>query len=426
MEEKYLWKVENGALIDLPSNAIFQKKLLEQKFAGRFKLTFLNRKNPLAAPFFAYFNENVNYVGLCGSSEIRNSDAAIGRYVVATEDINFNTKIVQSDAYVAVIDTTSLQYCLTCLGETKTGTTIRCRSANCKVRYCSIQCKNSNTTHRYECQTAYHTLVFGNEIMMKLAIQMVFRALATFGDDIDRLRAAVEEIIGINCNNNSVNNNNNNNNAMPATVTDDDRSKFNCIMSLQANEYPEFERNWFEAFSIIMQLPEIQNLFRSHDDKIFLQHLLAHNLRVGCINCFETELIKDVRMCRLYHTVSFFNHSCSPNVLLFLEGQKVYGIASRKIAIGEHLCIDYKGFSKYITTQNRQKILHDAWNFQCECARCAAGVEITKASIENATNLSVDELERRLGAASGNWTPELGAQIIAYQRKLENLFFLET
>lgn len=158
---------------------------------------------------------------------------------------------------------------------------------------------------------------------------------------------------------------------------------------------------------------------------MFLQHFLAYNLKIAATNAFKTKVDKDVLMCRLFDTPSFFNHSCSPNVIHCIEGKRMYCIASRPIKRREHLCIDYIGFSKYIIKTERKQELGSRWDFSCRCVRCNNRDEIEQTRIDYFCGLSIPSIAAILSGAD-RWTTEVGAQIIAYQKKLEKSFSYAT
>lgn len=95
-------------------------------------------------------------------------------------------------------------------------------------------------------------------------------------------------------------------------------------------------------------------------------------------------------------------------------------MSSRRILANEHLCIDYRGFSEYITTADRRRELQETWGFVCQCERCTHD-EITAAAIQEASALTITQLRNRLKNAN-IWTREVAALIIAYQRKFKALF----
>lgn len=237
---------------------------------------------------------------------------------------------------------------------------------------------------------------------------MIFKALDIFDvivpQDVDRLRGVVEQIYqdmqiqGL----------------WLAQVTEN-TEEFSCITQLHGTEYHNLGNDCHEAFSILMQFPRVAYIFRNQQDQCFLQHLLAQYLAVVYSNSFEIQ-VAGVKMCNLYHTLSFFNHSCSPNVLHIIVGNKMHLIAARNINQNEELFIGYKAFSEEISTVERRQALMVSWNFHCNCVRCQEPQEITNTLIR----LQTAALKRNYATfmqnlRTGPWNLNIGAQIIAYQ-----------
>lgn len=406
-----IWKPElqQDRYIDLFENVIFKRKLLTKTSPTKnFEFKFRKKADCLKNDVL---NQHDSYPEMTEAVDIT-MDPVYGRCLTANRDIPFETKIAETKPYVAVVDCTDEGYCRNCFRDTVPS---RSKICHCKtVKFCGRPCQDENETHKYECGTAYHTIEFRTELHLKAAMEMVFKALAIFGGDVDELKRAVEEM--------RLDDNNNRRQIPRPTRTP--LEKFQCVMGLEGKVYAGFERQLFETYSFIMQLPKISALFSSVEDKRFLQHLLAQNLLVIASNSFESELIPDIRMLRLYDVASFFNHSCLPNVLTYLEGGTLHCVASRKIEEGEILCIDYGNFSKEITQDDRQKYLDTGdWCFMCNCLRCQhnqAGEEITKAEIDDALKLDREALKETLRTATPNWDRNVAIRIIAYDQSISN------
>jgi len=66
---------------------------------------------------------------------------------------------------------------------------------------------------------------------------------------------------------------------------------------------------------------------------------------------------------------SFFNHSCSPNVIYYPFNEKMVFGALRNIKVGEELCISYIGIYGNYDYIDRYRLLNQ-WNFTCGCIKC--------------------------------------------------------
>lgn len=66
---------------------------------------------------------------------------------------------------------------------------------------------------------------------------------------------------------------------------------------------------------------------------------------------------------------SYFNHSCSPNVLKRREGRVMRYVLARDVSCGQQLCIDYKDIL-HLCVAERRTTLKENWFFDCKCDRC--------------------------------------------------------
>lgn len=153
----------------------------------------------------------------------------------------------------------------------------------------------------------------------------------------------------------------------------------------------------------------------------FLQHLIAHFLKVANTNSFENFVLEDVRMCRIYETISFFNHSCAPNILSYMEGPTIRLMACRSIAKNEQLFISYIPFGVEELRQMRRKNLLDGWGISCRCLRCTSP-DITEWDMNRASKLTVAKLRATLRKAT-EWSIHIGACTIVYNEKIQSLLF---
>jgi SET domain-containing protein len=70
----------------------------------------------------------------------------------------------------------------------------------------------------------------------------------------------------------------------------------------------------------------------------------------------------------MYPSASYFNHSCSPNVMKVRLGREIQFVTSREVHSGEELCISYGHTERAV--EERRQVLQDCWGFDCNCNRC--------------------------------------------------------
>jgi len=83
----------------------------------------------------------------------------------------------------------------------------------------------------------------------------------------------------------------------------------------------------------------------------------------------------------VYRTISFVNHSCIPNAVLYIDENgadlKGYGrlVATRQINAGEEILINYIADDWEKSRDARQAALMLGWGFDCSCKACAPALE---------------------------------------------------
>lgn len=325
-----------------------------------------------------------------------------GRSIHAAESMRAGEVVLITDPFASVVQTqTNIRYCLKC--HATDVKFIVCKS--CKLAfYCSTRCKNANLSHKFECGTQFHAI---KDLNIKCAIQMVLEAMVAF-EKFEDLRDFVHQSIE-------------NRNELP---TDSNLlSKLDCILKLQPMEFQtdddvnEARETASNAYKYIITFPKVRKYFKldNKEGSCFLQHFLAHNVSVIFENGFEVELSTKKGNCDrtlIYDILSFFNHSCSPNLFNCIFGNQMVCTTSRRIQRGEQLFISYRPFD-HVSKVKRQKILLDNWNFECHCDRCECPRDANCDEILQANQLNKRQVVSQLNK-SGEWTPLQWAYTLRY------------
>ena len=96
---------------------------------------------------------------------------------------------------------------------------------------------------------------------------------------------------------------------------------------------------------------------------------------------------------------SFFNHSCSPNVIYYPLNGKMVFCALRNINVGEELCISYIGIFRNYDHVDRFRLLNH-WNFTCKCIKCqteklfSVKAYLDSYRLENGRDLDIDSVNK--------------------------------
>lgn len=258
----------------------------------------------------------------------------------AKKEINVGEVIIRSRPFASVVNKTVKRYCLTCHEERNVF--IPCDQCP-NVNFCSLDCKDKNEAHKYECRTEFHNVQYRmNDIDIKLALQVVLEALAIFNGSAASLRRFVEKMPVVIGASNEVDSDEGqpppNPRELPERITDK-KSRFECFMNLHTERDINIKASEVEkGFNNIMNLPKVVEKFRTIKDQSFLQHFIAHDLAIIKANCFH-EKFGATRRALIYDSISFFNHSCAPNVLQFIfKKEKTYSRRRRTI----HMLLEFR------------------------------------------------------------------------------------
>lgn len=330
-----------------------------------------------------------------------------GRYISAAESMNTGKTVIIAQPFAsAVIKCENAAYCLTC--HKTDANLIACKKCS-MVFFCNSKCRSANMTHKFECGTKFHDIL---DLDVKCGIQLIFEAMATFHEFQDLyhfVQMAVENRDGV------------------PTASNSRESRLDCILKLQPKEYHNMrEKNdaretALEAYNNIVQFPEVRRYFGLDNQQAnwFLEHFIAYNISLISENGFRLALTANGNECErilIYGALSFLNHSCSPNLLHFIDRNIMRCVTSHKIHSGDQLFISYQQFDENDSKYERQTML-DHWNFKCRCVRCESPRDINQNELQKAENMNEKELVWELNQIGG-WTPQKGAYIQKYSQLL--------
>lgn len=237
----------------------------------------------------------------------------IGRFVRTNRSHRVGEKVVVAEPYAfSYANNIEFAYCLTCGITSKAIFPCeRCPNAF----FCSILCQLKNKTHRFECGTDFHTNgAIGLDA--KLVIYMVLQGIVAFNNDIDKMRQRTLEIVATL-----------DQNRVPRGSRRA-RHRYECVVRLAADTPDDWQTITEAYYNTILSLPEVNSLFNKYNNKLFLQNLIAHFTKVSIVNGFQ--LNDNVTGRRgnvgtaIYDAASFFNHSCTPNVGVIIQGLYFY------------------------------------------------------------------------------------------------------
>lgn len=401
---------------DLARNKLPIERIVKFYHRGSKELPKRPAGQPIHAPFrrrllgtrsqqYPDFNENIRLGGTIGNRKVETiQDRSETRFSIPA-----GKKIGEAKAFASVVDRTEHSYCISC----KSRTEINHKCIKCGlVLFCSQTCRDKNRAHDFECGTNFHCIGFGDYLDIKLAIQMVFESLVIHGNAVN-LMQAVNQLVGDYCQIDR---------DIPRYIANQ-KDRFKCIMKLHTIYEADcrdscFEEKTLSAYTIISQYEKIATCFDG--DWNFLKNLLGHFIKVINANAFKlSDEGLDIAM--IFDSMSFLNHSCSPNALNFIINDKMLLISSRPIGPSTEICISYvpSFFDARMHRDMRRERLA-RWGFKCKCARCKSREEIPEKYIKDRSRLTVRayyNLEKRINKnieSNATWTTEIGAYCINY------------
>lgn len=366
---------------------------------------------PASGPKYPCFRRNMI---LGRINNVYNRGVISGKNLVAGE------RVFISQPFAAVVRKLDKErYCLTC--HEVYAEFLMCNDCG-TVFYCSPECKSINVTHRYECETFFHEI---DDLDVKLTIQMVFEAMATFPDSLADLIEFVE------------------NETNPLKLRElpknsrNRKSRLQCILKLECERFEnrvgenltEAVKIAKNAFNYMKNFKLVQNYFGDGDGEIFLQHLIVYFTGIIHKNGFDIQLLrKSTKFDRMliYEVLSYFNHSCSPNLINIIDGNVMTFFASEKIHRERQLFINYYGTNfDYEDTVERRRKLQDDFGFPCACRRCkyVRDIEDDERNLAEAMNITEIEEELNRRRTEEEWTPQIGAYIMRYVKHLMDKFY---
>lgn len=328
--------------------------------------------------------------------------------------IGVGEKILTARPFASAALTTDKTYCLSCHRvNTHELNFIPCERCT-SVMFCSIECKVLNRSHEYECDTAFHRLEF-SDVSIKCAIQMIFEMRAMFETFNDLQGFIIDDI--------------QNGEKIPPENREG-RSKLEfklkLIRRLQKERYEGIEEHAIEAFAVIRYFTKLNEEIRVNAN--FIKHLILHNLGVLKVNSFGfNHFVRNSREpiigIAIYDAPSFFNHSCSPNVLTETNGNLLLGYTCERIARNQELSISYhSGAFRRWNTRQRRAELRASHNFICNCKRCLLRQStVGRAEIARTSNLGLCEVEHELSLNDWSlnvWSERIEALKIRYEALL--------
>lgn len=411
-------------LIDINSNQLFPTYTDENNSIQSMRKKINALRNKVSRPDFWKKTRKAKRDHPCFRRNLIIFDSLTGRGVKSRERLlKVGEEVLRAKPYAAVVvldDRNHQPYCLTC--HATEANFITCDECMI-VFYCNNTCKDEDDTHHFECgSTFYHAI---DNLDIKLVIQMVFKAMATFDTALELSTSATKYKLEIVDENKTIPRHD----RSSGNATSKER-RFECIMKLQPRTFDgnnaednrlrdSYREKVQKATYYASRLERVAAYFRN--EEYFLEHLITHFMGVIPINAFQLSLYTVHRRQLIYGAFSYLNHSCLPNVYNMIngDGNEMIGVVVRPVKHGEELFINYLGEDGYgWTREKRREEIQTKWGFNCMCVRCMKDCDPTsrcsskKFTLEESLNNVTNE----------NFTETNVAEIFKYGKMLLNEF----
>lgn len=337
--------------IELAINAKYPEHLKSKLEARRtFCLNEIKKAKPVEKVALKLdYEEDEHFPGMANVAKMAYNEK-FGRHLVAKRDIDVGKVILMEDAFLTIIVDAANNVCGYCLKNTMNF--IACKKCS-NTMFCSQTCAESDKLHEIICSDA---IVYKNSLTTA-ANRSIFLALNIF-PNMDELIGFVENVVS-----------DTKDEALESL--DDIRSKYRTFLQLNLwisnDEILELLIWAIPAFTRLMSKPAIKAKIRSLKDRRFLMHLfMMHNMLIKC-NSFQHNILGGI-----FLIPNHINHSCAPNLIAYHHENKMIGIVSRPIKMGDQIFITYGGEKCFLQPKmQRQQYLWNGFGFQCDCEKCS-------------------------------------------------------
>lgn len=307
------------------------------------------------------FDADVDYPALANVLRIESSPQAqrfIAHRIVATCDIGVDQTILVDKSPVSKLLTNQYMHCSICLEQSNTLTPCK----NCtNAMFCpSPECRSS-ILHEAECSLNPE---FDGDGKLFFLLRTVLHAISLF-DNIDQLMAFFVE--SEDCTQKPL--------PLPTT---NKQSEYRNFTHLQPHSnyilMDKLDPLIYFAYRAVLQ-SSIGQKFTTMRRKRFLTHLIFLHMSIISLGYVYEYTSSQSKSQHLSVTFSYFNHSCTPNAMLYFVGHQYEVVKTmRPIKANEEICISYFGKESFTGTPDARKerldALYNHFPFQCSCDLC--------------------------------------------------------
>lgn len=275
-----------------------------------------------------------------------------GRHITAKCNIGVGKIVLIDEAFVQAMSKMETN-CVLC--SKKAMNFIPCN-------YCvnAMMCHNDCTInyHGKECGIGDRYFMDG----MQLVVRSIFMAWPIF-KSVSELMEFVEDVVAADAK------------EIPKTLSDE-KSKYRAFLKLnvvKSSNDRRFFKTAKEMYTTMSSRTSIISVFNTERKQRFLMHLISHHYGAIQTNLYKFQHSAADKKSHFLLLVmqSYLNHSCVPNVIFSIYGNKSICTTARPIKKGEQLFVTYSDIQATEEDKNiRQKYFHESYGFRCECDKC--------------------------------------------------------
>lgn len=283
---------------------------------------------------------------------VQKTNKTYGTHLVASRNICAGEPIMDTPPFAMIEYVTCLDVlkCFSCGSELKTSNSkIECDHC-IDVAFCSKRCSLSKA-HKIRCNQMYQKT---DCRATRLATEIIRIAVERCKD----AKLLLEFSDGISKNKKNV--------CQPPFFN------YGLLLKLKGKNETDHQSIARRATQLVRSLPHFR-LITADEDILF--NIMLRHVNSQPMNSFsEMEPVSKggaLHRYAIYDILSYFNHSCDPNVSHFIDDNNItHCVTAKEIQEGEQLFIDYLMNESELSSGERRRILEETWHFQCRCRKC--------------------------------------------------------
>lgn len=285
-----------------------------------------------------------------------------GYRFTANSDIGVGQTIWTETAFVSTLINGQYMHCNVCF--TKNDNLMPCEHCT-SAMFCNRTCQTS-ILHAAECNA---NTEINEDGKLKLLIRTVLHAIQLFNNVDDLMEFVIETVSGESKSNGQY-------------FGTDCLSEYRRFLQLKlcqdvaSGDHPD-PLIYFAFKAIIAS--KCGEMFEKVQQQRFLTHLIWQHQAIISLGYVHqhTNKLNQVQSLGVFPQFSYFKHSCTPNAMYYLTGQKLVMVSLTPIKKGEEILVSYFGKTAVLTFDSKReerkellRSLYKSFGQKCNCTLC--------------------------------------------------------